>query len=96
MIIKLTPQRRDDNLELIKNNDSLYINGELFDFSQLPNGARLPFGSVNSKFVVGDVYRIDNQIEITIILPYNTSHSSARKFPTTLNVNTDGLVELPK
>jgi len=96
MKIKLTPQRRNDDIELIKQGDILFINGESFDFSLLVEGARLPFGSVNCEYIIGDVYRVNNEIELTLILPYNTTHSEQRKFPKEILIFKDGIVELPK
>jgi hypothetical protein len=95
MKIKLSPQRRDDDLTLIKDKDCLLINGEIFDFSQLVEGAVLPFGSINCDFIVGDVYRKNGVIELVIVLPYNKHHSNQRKFPTDIIINFDGEVELP-
>ena len=96
MKINLTPQRRDDDITLVKQGDILFINGESFDFSPLPEGARLPYGSINCDYIVGDVYRIDGEIELTLILPYNKSHSNQRKFPNDLIILEDGPVELPE
>ncbi|PRC05092.1 hypothetical protein CQ006_12285, partial [Pseudomonas cedrina] len=47
MIIKLIPQRRDDELVVSKRGDVLTINGESFDFRELPEGAALPSSAVD-------------------------------------------------
>ena len=56
----------------------------------------MPVGSVNCEFIVGDVIRKNGHIILTLILPYNSTHSKARKFPKDLINVKDGLVELPK
>ena len=42
MKISFTPVRRSDSLVLSKLGDTLTINGEIYDFAALPEGATLP------------------------------------------------------
>ena len=42
MIITFFPLRSDATLALSRQGDVLSVNGEAFDFSDLPEGARLP------------------------------------------------------
>lgn len=95
MRIFLSPQRRDDTLTVIVSGDVLMLNGEVLDFSQLPDGATLPRGSVSNEWLFGDVHRVDGVIELTLILPIAADASEAACFPEPLNVLVDGLVELP-
>ena len=46
MRIKLSPQRRDDWLEISKLGKSLIINGEVFDFSPMNDGDTLPRNAI--------------------------------------------------
>ncbi|WP_282374580.1 MULTISPECIES: hypothetical protein, partial [Pseudomonas] len=64
MIIKLSPQRRDDELIVSKRSDVLTINGERFDFRGVPEGAVLPSSAVDCDFVVGDITRIDGELTL--------------------------------
>jgi hypothetical protein len=96
MIIKLSPQRSDEILTLVKNGDMLRINNQNYDFNPLVEGAVLPMGSINCKFIAGNVTRTNGEVVVTIILPYNVSHSNNRRFPTDLINVPDGPVELPE
>lgn len=95
MKIKLSPQIREDELSVIVSNDIIVLNGEILDFTQLPEGGTLPRGSVDNQWIVGDVTRKDGQIELTVILPHGFDASEAARFPEPIIVTTNGLVELP-
>jgi len=56
MIINLSPQRRDDAISVVKSADILTINGEVFDFTALPDGATIPAGEVPCPWIVGPVH----------------------------------------
>jgi hypothetical protein len=96
MIIKLSPQRSDDVLTIIKTGDTLRINGRDYDFNPLIEDAVLPMGSIDCKFIVGDVTRKNGEVIITVILPYNSGHSYNRRFPKDLTDVPDGLLEFPE
>lgn len=71
MKISFLARRRDDTLELeCTTPDRLRINGELFNFAPLPEGATVPEGVVPSDWIVGPVERIDGEVCLTIMLPY--------------------------
>lgn len=95
MKIKLSPQIREDELSVIVSNDIIVLNGEILDFTPLPEGGTLPRGSVDNQWIVGDVTRKDGQIELTVILPHGFDASEAARFPEPIIVTTNGLVELP-
>lgn len=96
MKITFNPQRRDDTLVVSKQGDTLTINGETLDFSQLPDGATLPKEAVGNLFVVSDVDRIDGELHLSLLLPYGRDASSAAKFPEPIINPADGELELPK
>jgi hypothetical protein len=95
MKLTFSPQRRDDTLALIKANDTLIINGEVLDFSPLPEGATLPSSAVGNDWIIGDITRKDGQIELTLILPHGPDASEAARFPVPLILTENGAVELP-
>ena len=96
MIIKLSPQRRDDELIVSKRSDVLTINGERFDFRGVPEGAVLPASAVDCDFVVGDITRIDGELTLTLLLPCGDDASPAANYPADIVNPPDGKVSLPQ
>lgn len=95
MIILLSPQRRDDTLTVVVSGDEIVLNGEVYDFSPLPEGGALPSDAVGSEWLIGDITRKNGEIELTLILPNRMDASYEARFPVPINVTNDGLVELP-
>lgn len=95
MRISFSPQRRDDALTLEKHGDTLTVNGEIFDFLPLPNGATIPAGSIPCDWIVGPVERVDGEIHLTLILPHGTNPSQEVAFPEPITVTEDGPIDLP-
>lgn len=96
MKITLSPQRRDDTLEVIKAGDTLTINDVDYDFSVVPEGANLPKGAVDCTWLASDVERVEGVLHLTLILPHGAGASYAARFPTPLLDPADGLLELPQ
>ena len=96
MIIKLCPQRRDDELVLSTRSDVLTINGERFDFRGVPEGAVLPASAVDCEFVVGDVTRLDGELIITLLLPCGPEATESARFPFDIVSPPEGNVSLPQ
>jgi hypothetical protein len=96
MKITLSPQRRDDTLEVIKSGDTLTINGTAYDFSVVPDGATLPQDAVDCAWLASDVERIGGILHLTLILPHGADAPYAARFPTPLLDPVDGLLELPQ
>lgn len=96
MIIKLSPQGGLGDLEVSKRGDVLTINGERFDFRELPEGGVLPSSAVECEFVSGDVTRIDGELIITLSLPCGVDSSAAARFPADIVNPPDGNVSLPQ
>lgn len=96
MIIRFSPQRRDDTLEIRKRSDVLTINGERFDFRVIPDGATLPASAITCDWIAGDVSRINGQLIIPFILPHGPEPSDAVMHPADLVDPSDGIVELPR
>jgi hypothetical protein len=95
MIINLSPQRRDDILKVIKIGDTLNINGEDFDFSQVEEGDTLPATAIYSSFFVDTVERVAGELVLTLILPNPINYSPEQAYPATLVNIKDGEVLLP-
>lgn len=97
MTINLSPQRRDENNELtvIKNGDALTINGEVFDFTQIPEGGLLPKESVTCEWLISDVKRTNQKLELTLLLPLKYEASEAARFPQPIINPPDGEIQFP-
>jgi hypothetical protein len=96
MIIKLSPQRRDDTLEVVKAGQVLRINGEDFDFSPMPDGATLPRSAINSEWFAGDVEMIAGDLVVTLLFPNPANYSQEQAFPVDLVGVPNGPVAFPK
>ena len=95
MIINLSPQRRDDAISVVKSADILTINGEVFDFTALPDGATIPAGEVPCPWIVGPVHRVAGDLQLTVLLPVGPSPSQAEAFPDPIADPADGPIALP-
>jgi hypothetical protein len=95
MKIDLSPQRRDDAMTVSKSGDILTINGDVFDFSALPDGATIPAGEVPCGLLMGPIERVGGELRLTLILPHGSNPSPAVAFPTPIIDPPDGLLVLP-
>lgn len=95
MIIKLSPVRSDETLILFKNGDKLTVNGEEFDFTRLPDGASLPYGSVLCPAVIQTVDRENGELSMSILMPHKAYATESSRFPSPLTNIPDGRVILP-
>lgn len=94
MKISFTPVRRSDSLVLSKLGDTLTINGEIYDFAALPEGATLPREAVSCAWLASDVLRNNGEIELTLVLPLGPEASAAARFPAPITP-ADGAIPLP-
>ncbi|MDO8882906.1 hypothetical protein [Pseudotabrizicola sp.] len=95
MKLTLSPVRMDVPLTASVVGDVLTLNGEDFDFSPLPEGAVLPRDAVDCEWLASDVTRHAGRLEMTLILPHGANAPSDTLFPTPLDVEADGVLELP-
>jgi len=95
MHITLSPVRLDETLTASLIGDVLTLNGEPFDFTQLPEGATLPAEAIVSDWIVGPVSRIDGDLHLTLRLPHGPNPSRAVAFPEPVMVTQDGPIALP-
>ena len=96
MKLLFSPQRRDDVLTLSKSGDALTVNGTVYDFSPLADGATLPREAIDCEWICGDVSRDNGELVIPILLPHGSNASEAVRFPEPLTVTSDGQVVLPE
>lgn len=96
MKITLVPQRNNNTITVTKNGNVLTINDMVFDFSVIPNGASLPASATGSLFFCGDIERIVDDLQLSILLPHSANPSPAVAFPVVLINPPDGPLELPK
>lgn len=96
MKIVLSPVFRNARLTLTKSGDVLIINGETFDFTNLPNGATLPISAISSDWINGDVSRDEaGELTVPLIVPHGYSAPEMTLFPEPLENVADGPVALP-
>lgn len=95
MRIKLSPQRRDDTLQVIKLGNILTVNGENFDLSPMQEGSTLPQGAIHSEWFAGDVNMENGELSLTLLLPLPGNYSQEQAFPVDLVNVPNGLVTLP-
>lgn len=95
MRIKLSPQRRDDALEVVKFGSVLILNGETFDLSPMLEGSTLPMDAINSQWFVGPIEMQDGELTLTLLLPNPYNYSQAQAWPVDLVNVPDGVVRFP-
>ncbi len=101
MIFTLSPIRSDVPLALIRQGDTLILNGVAYDFGPLQEGAVLPREAVSCDWLASEVTRIDGVIHLTLLLPHGPipwpAPPEARvvTHPEPVLVTTDGPILLP-
>ena len=96
MKITLSPIRRDSQLTVSKQGETITINGSAYDFSVIPEGATLPASAVDCEFITGNIERINGVLHISLILPHGPNPSQAVAFPAPIINPPDGVLELPQ
>ncbi|MFJ2710846.1 hypothetical protein ACIOZM_08130 [Pseudomonas sp. NPDC087346] len=96
MRIKLSPQRRDDTLQVVRSGKVLVINSEPFDFSQMADGDYLPVSAISSPWFAGAVENVEGELILTLLLPLPDNFSPEQAFPADLVDIPDGAVAFPK
>ena len=96
MQINLSPVGTYEDLILTREGDTLWVNGEEFDFTPLPEGATLPQKAIYSPWFVGDVTRTAGELTVHIQFPHHGMHAPhAARFPEPIIMVEDGNVDLP-
>ncbi|WP_130905284.1 hypothetical protein [Pseudomonas sp. Sample_22] len=98
MDITVYGQRLDNEpFDLVKQGDSLFINGEQFDLSPLQDGDSLPGTAVHSKwFSLGQITKEEGVIKLSLLYPVPANYSPEQATPQLLSNVPDGPVALPR
>ncbi|WP_454863376.1 hypothetical protein [Pseudomonas hormoni] len=96
MRIKLSPQRRDESLQVVKSGAVLTINGEDFDFTRMVAGDTLPASAITSVWFPADVEHTGAELVVTLTLPNPWNYSQEQAFPVDLVDVPDGPVVFPQ
>jgi hypothetical protein len=95
MQIILSPIRAETLLTLHRAGDVLTVNGEVFDFSGIPEGATLPREAVACDWLASDITRQGGALQMTILLPHGANAPEETRHPAPLVLTGDGPVNLP-
>lgn len=95
MKLHLSPIRGSTPLAAERMGDTLLLNGDLFDFSDLAEGDTIDGAAYSENWFVGPVTRTDGQIILQVLLPHGANAPQETLFPSTLIIDTDGPVPLP-
>lgn len=96
MKIKLSPQRRGDDITVEVDGDVISINGREYDFSDVGEGSTIDSSLIPEEFIVGEVGREGGEIYLTVILPHGANPTNSVAFPEAIHVTIDGAVDLPR
>lgn len=95
MIIKLSPVRSDAELSVIKEGDTLTINGLMLDFSRLEDGSTLPAEAIGTEWISQAIERINGKLNLMLTLPHAAGAPDFARFPVDIHSPADGPVHLP-
>lgn len=93
MNIKLVPVRMDEVVVYEKRDDSIIVDGEIFDFSKVGEGDTLPQAAIMSTRFVGDIDRINGELTLSLVLPLPWNYSQEQAFPLPLYDVKDGALD---
>lgn len=95
MKIILSPMRMDAELTLIKEGDTLSINGYVFDFSTLADGDSISVLDIPYGWITNDIKRVDGIVEVTVLFPHGPNPPDHIAYPEPIIVTEDGPIKLP-
>lgn len=95
MRINFSPIRMDEMLSLVREGDVLRLNGKACDLGPLLEGATLPAAAIGSRWVSGQVDRLNGELHLTLVLPHGASAPESTRYPYPLTIVVDGPVTLP-
>ena len=95
MKITFRPMRSEARLKLERQGDCLHINGAVYDFSALPEGASLPRAAITGDWLAEDVTRKDNVLHLAVVLPIGKNAPKKSRFPAQITLRKDGPIALP-
>jgi hypothetical protein len=62
----------------------------------MPDGSTLPAAATDCAFIVGNIERIGNDLQITLILPHREKPTQTASSPPPMFNPADGILELPQ
>lgn len=71
------------------------VDGQAFDFSQLPEGGVLPASAIQHDAFAGPVKRVGGALEMTLLLSHGAKAPQETLFPAPVRMTSDGVVPLP-
>ncbi|ANA49272.1 hypothetical protein PMW_147 [Pseudomonas phage phiPMW] len=86
MIINFIAIRSDDPYTASVDGDKITIEGEVFDFTPLPEGATLPASAISSPRFFGSVSRHGGAIEVTLFSPHGANAPASSRQNSTKTV----------
>lgn len=96
MIIVLLPQYNAPPLTLSRQGDVLTVNGDMLDFSDLPEGAFYPPEAITNRHIPLGARREGGRIHVSVVLPYDDPAAPRSvTHPAPLDLTADGPVALP-
>lgn len=95
MLITLTPIRHDGRLTLVREGDTLIVNGQRLELAAIPEGAILPQDAVDCPWIASDIRRRGGRIELALLLPHGPDAPPQTRNPAPVLVPADGPVPLP-
>lgn len=93
-MIKLSPQQNKNlpALEVSKLGDVYTINRVDYDFAQLQDGDTLPAEAVDCEYLRGDVERVGQELNFTLLAPYIGDGTPEQRFPDPVENIKDGVL----
>lgn len=95
MHITLHPIRQDHRPVIRRQGDALIIDGEVFDFAPLPEGAELPRAAIDCPHFAGPVRREGGRLHLGLLLAHGAGAPQATLFPEPLDLGGDDPLPLP-
>lgn len=95
MQIDFLPRRGDAPLTLERRGDTLIVNGDPFDFTELGEGHELPLEVVNTVWCAGNVKRFDGVLHLKVRLPFAADAPYGTVHADPITVTRDGPIALP-
>ncbi|WP_415918885.1 hypothetical protein [Tateyamaria sp. SN6-1] len=90
MQVTFAPIRSHGRYVYEKQGDALCFDGEVFDFSALPDGAVLPSEAVASEAVCDDVRREGGALHVMLLLAHGADAPADLRFPGPVTSTEDG------
>lgn len=95
MILRFSPVRADEQLNVSRQGDMLTVNSVALDFARLSEGATLPVEAIGSSNFVAPVERVDGTLVISLRLPHGVDAPESARFPADIVNPEDGQISLP-